>query len=252
MSLMDTVIKKQTISPPKIIIYGEPGVGKTTLAAEAQSLLVDCENGAGSIPGLSRTPYLKSWSEMQAWLADIAQNGAGEHTIIAIDTLDWMITRIKDYVVADLDGDKTITNTLGKSHGGYAKGREVVQNIVYRNLLPLLNQINDRGIAIILLAHAKCEKSVTPEGFDRTMAIPDIEPWIRAPFTEWVDAVIYVRQDRVMVTEGSGTVLAKNRYQLPPEIPLSWAQLAAGISKPKTQIKPVQATETKENANGAA
>ena len=35
-----------------MIVYGQPGVGKTTFAAQAGALLIDCENGAGAIPGL--------------------------------------------------------------------------------------------------------------------------------------------------------------------------------------------------------
>jgi hypothetical protein len=71
-------------------------------------------------------------------------------------------------LVIDLDGKspKDITNTIGSSHGGYYKAREIVQNIVYRDLLPMLNAVADQGVAIILLAHAANTKITTPEGFD--------------------------------------------------------------------------------------
>lgn len=239
MSLMQTLINKPSIEPPKIIVYGEPGVGKTTLAAQAAALLIDCENGAGTIPNLNRTPYLKTWPQMKSWLMEIANNPPQGCQCIAIDTLDWMITRIVEYVVMDLDGDKGITNTLGKSHGGYMKGRDVALNIVYRELLPMLNAISAGGMALIILAHAKNEKGTTPEGFERRTAAPDIPEWIRAPFIEWADAVLYAKPDHTITTQCTNQILAKNRYQFPAEMPLSWAAIMAALTPP-----------TLENANG--
>ena len=212
------------------IINFKGGVGKTTIAAQAESLLIDCENGANAVQGLARTPYLATWLQMREWLIEIAGKGAGESKVVAIDTIDWMVQRIIEYVISDLDGDQSLTNTLGKSHGGFMKGREVVQNIVYRELLPMLNAINNRGIGLLLLAHAKNEKSTNAEGIERKGAVPAIPEWIRPAFTEWVDAILYARPERTLVTECTNLIFAKNRYQFPAEMPLSWPAIAGEIS----------------------
>jgi len=153
---------------------------------------------------------------------------------LAVDTIDWMVQRIAEHVVLDLDGKarNDITNTLGTAHGGYFKAREIVQNIVYRDLLPMLNAVADKGIAIILLAHAANTKMTTPEGFDQFMASPDLPHWIAPPFIEWADCVLYARRDgdqRMLMTEGTNVILAKNRYSLPPEVPLSWPALMQAL-----------------------
>ncbi|QYU68200.1 ATP-binding protein [Leptolyngbya sp. 15MV] len=118
MSLLDSVITTTTPAPPKILVYGTPGVGKTTFAASAGALLLDCENGAGAVPGLTRTPFLKSWPEVQAWLAEIKANPPEGLGAVAIDTLDWLVQRIVEYVVMDLDKKSKgeVTNTLSSAH----------------------------------------------------------------------------------------------------------------------------------------
>ena len=247
MALLDSLIRSTTPAPPKLIVYGPPGVGKTTFAASAGAVLVDCENGAGNIPGLVRSPYLQTWPEMRKWLEELAMTPPADLGAVAVDTIDWMVQRIIEHVVVDLDfkSPRDITNTLGSSHGGYYKAREVVQNIVYRELLPMFNGITDRGAAVILLAHAANTKMTTPEGYDLRLAAPDIPQWIAPPFIEWADAVLYATRDgqnRLLKTEGTNVILAKNRYSLPAELPLSWSALTNAMTLPKP--------EQEESANG--
>jgi len=236
MPLLDTLITTTTPAPPKVLLYGGAGVGKTTLAQGADALLIDCENGAGAIPGLTRTPFIRSWPEAFAWLSEIESNAPEGLRVVAIDTLDWLLQRIVEFVVMDLDkksrGD--VTNTLSSAHGGYFKAREIVQNIVSRELLPLLNAITDRGITVLLLAHAANTKMTTPEGFDVRLAGPDIPGWIAPMFIEWADCVLYASREpdgtRILTTESTSTITAKNRYALPPRLALSWQELTDAIA----------------------
>jgi hypothetical protein len=173
---------------------------------------------------------------MRRWLAELAGGPAEPgFNALAVDTIDWMVQRIVEHVVVDLDGKSPndITNTLGTAHGGYFKAREIVQNIVYRDLLPMLNALANSGLAIILLAHAANTKMTTPEGFDIRLAGPDLPQWIAPPFIEWADAVLYAVRDgdrRILKTEGSNVILAKNRYGLPAELPLSWSALMQALA----------------------
>jgi len=237
MTLMNSLITRTTPAPPKMIVFGQAGVGKTTFGASANAVLLDCENGAGAVPGLTRTPYLQSWPQMRKWLVELAAlDKADAPPALAIDTIDWMVQRIVEHVVHDLDpkAGADLTNTLGTAHGGYYKGREVVQNIVYRDLLPMLNAVAETGAAIILLAHAANTKMTTPEGYDVRLASPDLPHWIAPPFIEWADCVLYAhRQDgqRLLLTEGTNVILAKNRYSLPAELPLSWSALMTAMTQ---------------------
>jgi len=235
MTLINSLIKSTTPAPPKMIVYGQPGVGKTTFAASANAVLLDCENGAGAVANLTRTPFLQSWPQMRKWLIELATTPPDGVAAVAIDTVDWMIQRIVEHVVMDLDekSPNDITNTLGTAHGGYFKAREIVQNVVYRDLLPMLNAVADHGVAIILLAHAANTKMTSPEGFDLRLAAPDLPHWIAPPFIEWADCVLYASRDgdrRVLLTQGTNVILAKNRYGLPAELALSWPALMQAMS----------------------
>ncbi len=231
MGLLDTIIESTSPMPPKLIVSGEAGIGKTTLARSANAILIDCENGAGNIPGLKRTPYLSTWPDMRKWLVEFAQLPAGQGpATLAIDTIDWMLTRIIEHVTIDMDSKAkgSILNTIGSSHGGYFKARDIVQNIVSLDLLPMLNAINNNGTAILILAHAANLKMKTPEGYDLQTASPDIPEWLLPMFTEWADAVLYAHMsggNRVFQTEKTNVVLAKNRYGMPAELPMTWTSI---------------------------
>ena len=237
MGKLDSLITSVGSSPPKIIVYGQPGVGKTTFAASAGAVLVDCENGAGAVPGLRRTPYLETWPRIREWLAELAADKPADVEAVAIDTVDWLVQRVIEHVVIDLDGKASgdITNTLGTAHGGYFKAREIVLNIVHRDVLPMLNAINAAGGVVILLGHASNIRMTTPEGYDLRLAAPDLPQWIAPVFVEWADVVAYATRDadrqRVLITEGTNVVLAKNRYGLPAQLPLSWQDVVAALSR---------------------
>jgi hypothetical protein len=60
--------------------------------------------GAGAVPALTRTPYLQTWPEMRQWLVELASRPPEGVPTVAIDTIDWMVQRIVEHVVVDLDG----------------------------------------------------------------------------------------------------------------------------------------------------
>lgn len=234
LSRLQSLIRSTRAMPPKIILYGQPGVGKTTFAWQAKALLMDCENGAGVFPGLVRTPYLDNWREIHGWLGELAGSfPRSECTALAVDTIDWMVRRIEQYVCQDLDPkNASICNTIAAAHGGYFKAREIIGNVVFRELLPRLNQINAQGVPIILLAHAECVKMRNPEGYDQRVAAPALPPWLLPQFTEWADAVLYASQDgntRIVNTQMTTSVTAKNRYGMPALMKLDWSEVSAAI-----------------------
>lgn len=246
MSLLETIIAKPTPSAPKGIVYGPPGIGKTTFGAMAgNSLILDCENGAGAIQ-CQRTPYLSTWSEIADWLT-IFEHEEHDYRALVIDSIDWLIRRCEEHVAGS---HAKLDQTLNRSHGGYGNGKQVLKNYVYQVLLPQLDRIVNRGIAVILLAHAKRSEIVDVDGVTTEKTTADLPDEYRNVFVEWSDFVCLARMDgdgnRVLITRETPRALAKNRYGMPEVIAFDWNSFTAAITDGLAHQFP-QPTTKKDN-----
>lgn len=228
MSIMQSVIGRGSPAAPKVIVYGPPGVGKTTFAARAGNcLIVDLENGASNV-ARQRTPYLQSWAEAQQWLTAAAHEQHG-YDAIAVDSLDWLLRRVQETVT----GPDKLATTLNNAHGGYGNGGLVLENYVYGLVLPALDRISARGVAVIMLAHAVRRTVTDAAGVTVEKLSPDVPQKLLMPCVEWADAVLCLTKDgsgqRVFVTQESPRVLAKNRYAMPETVAADWNTVAGYI-----------------------
>ena len=229
------IITEQRRTAPKGIIYGPPGIGKTTFGASApKSVVIDCENGSGALKvngkPVTRTPYLSTWTEIHEALQYMATE-KHDYQAIAIDSLDWCLRRIEEHVSGCA---KDSSSTLNRSHGGYGNGKQVMKNYIYAGLLPLLDKIAIRGIGVMLLTHAKRVDITDIDGVTTEKTSADIADDYLSIIVEWSDFVCLARKDpkgnRVMITEETPRALAKNRYGMPPVVDFNWPSFVAAIS----------------------
>lgn len=249
MSLLAQVITNTVARPPKGIVAGPPGCGKTTFGASApNSIIVDCENGAGAIK-CKRTPYLETWTEIDGWLQSILTE-QHEYKVVVIDTLDWLMRRAEEFVAGT--SKTNIAATLGRAHGGYGNGKQVLKNVAYQIVLPTFDRLVNRGLAVILLSHLSQTDITDADGVTVTKATPDLPPEYLNTFVEWSDFVGVVRfannGSRQLVMTETGKTLAKNRYGMPEAISFDWGSLVTAIKgqpKEKTNGAPKQAAAAK-------
>jgi hypothetical protein len=214
---------------PKGIIYGAPGIGKTTFGAGAGGLIIDTENGIPQNISVQHTPYFSSWTEIKECLDFLVANQYG---VVVIDTIDWMLRRIEESV-SGVDGSlRGMSNTLNRSHGGYGNGKQVLKNYVYQYLLPTFDRMVNSGTAVIMLAHADRQKLTSIEGAEYERSMPQIYSDLVEIMIEWSDfvgAACIIHGQRSLVLQETNQMVAKNRYGITGIIPLDWKSFCSAI-----------------------
>ena len=234
------VIKGQSLSPPRILVYGPPGVGKTTFAAGAGKgcIFIPTEEGA-DVVGVDRFDLATSGDNVDKLLQE-----DHNYNVVAIDSLDWFEALAWQKVC-----EENKFNSI--EDAGYGKGYvEALGH--HRTLLGKLTQLRrEKGMACVLLAHSQVKRFEDPttEAFDRF----EIKLHRRASdlFTEYVDLVGFanVRMttkettsnfgqkkikavgsgERVLRCASRPNFVAKTRYPIPDELPLHWGALITAI-----------------------
>jgi hypothetical protein len=246
--LLSTIKRGREFAPPRILLYGTEGVGKSTFASKApQNIFCQTEDGLGQIE-CDKFPLSKTFIECRDQLKALA-NEKHDYQTVSLDSADWLERLIWDNVCRR-------ANKRNIQEIGYAKGFEFALD-EWRETLGLLEQCHQRNMAVILIAHAKIDKFEDPENPAYDRYSPRLHKHAQAMIVEWVDAVLFATRkrstkmvegkgleerpigipvganggERIIRTVESPSCSAKNRYELPPEIPLSWDSFAEGLGK---------------------
>lgn len=220
------IIRGQTAVAPKVLIYGQSGVGKSTLASKFRKpVFLDLEGGLNYLE-VDRTPQIVSLDKFYKYLAELyqtAEAGKRVYDTIVIDSTDWLVRKVVEKA-AGID-KAHLEETLNKSNGGYGNGAQVLANHIRTKLLPMLVILNKQGYGICLIAHAERKTLVDEEGFNTDRIAPKIDEKTMHVFVEWADSVFYLKRgadgERTLVLDGDDNVLAKNRLGLTGEVKLS-------------------------------
>ncbi len=238
MSLLENIQTGRENKPPRLMVYGQEGVGKSTLGASApDAIFVQTEDGLGEID-CRKFPLAQTFGDVIAALTALRDEDHNFRTVV-IDSLDWLERLIFDEVCKEFG-----VRSIEKADGGFGKGY-VDALVHWRKVLSLLDDLrNKRGMMVILLAHAKVERFEDPENTAYDRYAPRLHKHAASLIAEWVDAVMFATKrmrvskdgdtrsiaspigadggERVLRTNGSPACIAKNRFSLPNEIPLSW------------------------------
>ena len=228
----------------KVVIYGEAGIGKTTLASQfPRPLFLDTEDGTRKLKGLHAMPC-HSWTDFQgdvlSLARDLTYNGQADepYQTIVIDSADWCEKLLANFITQE-NGKQSIEDF------GFGKGYIMVAER-FQKMLDACDDIVRAGAHVVFVAHSKIVRNSPPDqidGFDRyelkltKQTAPVLKEWADALlFCHFKTRVIQGSDGRAKATGGKVRVIhsersaawdAKNRFGLDEELPLDIEALEA-------------------------
>ena len=257
------IVKGIIPKPIKCVIYGTEGIGKSTFASNFPNpLFIDTE-GSTTRLDVARTETPTSLEMLNNLLSDFKNDTQGYQTLV-IDTIDWAEKLCAQSVCAT-------NNKKGIEDFGYGKG----YTYVYEEMGRILNKLNDiweKGVNIVLTAHAAIRKFEQPDemgAYDRweLKLINAPKCNICAMIKEWADMVLFVNYKtfsvavddkgtkhkaqggaRMMYTQHHSCWDAKNRFGLAEELPFDFKQIAHIFNASAQQSTPPVASAPTDHA----
>ncbi|HNG37354.1 MAG TPA: ATP-binding protein [Nitrosomonas sp.] len=239
------IIKTAPSKPPRIIVYGEHKIGKSTFGKGCpKPIFIQTEDGLESL-GVEAFERCKSYENVIECLEHLVKEQHDYKTVV-LDSLDWCEKLIWEKICKD-------NNWSQIGDGPYGAGYKLAINY-WRNLLKAFDVLNtEKKMLVVLIAHAKISKFEDPstENFDRYGL--DLHEKSGKMICEYVDIIGFANLKTMAVKKKEGfgqeTVKVKttgerqlnltaraayeagNRYNLPDSIDLSWEALSKEIAK---------------------
>jgi hypothetical protein len=248
MSMLTQIQRGKASKPPRILIYGTEGIGKSTFGAEApRPIFIQTEDGLDEI-NCDRFPLATSYEQVSAALQEL-QTAEHDYDSVVIDSLDWLERLVWDSLCQEYG-----VSSIEKVDGGYARGYTHALKH-WREIINHLNALrNQKGMVVVLIAHSKVERFEDPEAASYDRYSPRLHKHAAALVSEWCDAVLFATRkirtqsedagfnrkrniahavgcdERILRCVGGPSCVAKNRYGITDELPLSWSAFIQSLS----------------------
>jgi len=237
--------KGSIVRPPRIVLHGTHGVGKSSFAAQADKpVFIQTEEGLDALD-VTAFPLARSYDEVMEAIGSLYSEDHDFGTVV-LDSADWMEQLIFKQVAVN----HKINNIEDMGYGkGYAFAVELWRNVMEG--FDLLR--NEKKMSVILLAHTQVKTFHDPlnDSYDRYML--DLHKGGAAIISEWCDLLMFcnyrvstVKNDlgfsqkktravgageRVLHTQERPGWVAKSRWALPESMPLNYGTFSTELAK---------------------
>ncbi len=244
--MLDQIERGLRLAPHRVFCFGTQGVGKSTWAASAPNpIFIQTEDGLGNI-NVDRFPLAEGYEDVIAALSSLYSEEHSYETVV-VDSVDWL----ERLIWTDVCQQRSVTSI---EDIGYAKGYTYALS-QWRQFLDGLTALrNQRGMTVILLAHSKVDRFENPETDSYDRYVPRLHKLAASLLMEWCDEVLFATYkvytkvkdegfnrkraqgvgtgERVLRTTERPSHVAKNRLNLPDELPLDWEAFARYLPGP--------------------
>lgn len=205
MSLFKKPSELEFVTTIKMLVYGQPGIGKSTMALSAPNpVLFDFDGGVQRVNVAFQCPTLqvKNWEEALQALDELRGNDVECNTIV-IDTAGKMLDFMSDFIMRNDSKMRMRDGSL--SLKGYGARKVMFQNF--------LRDVAMMGKNIVFVAHEREEK----DG-ETKIVRPEIGGSSAGDLMKELDLVGYVQavgSDRTVYWTPQEKFYAKNTCNLP-------------------------------------
>ena len=236
--------------PPRIVVYGTHGIGKSTFAANAPApVFIQTEEGLDAI-NVDAFPVCTSYEEIVEAVGALA-NEDHDFATVVVDSADWAEQLIHKRVAQD-------NNVATIDAIGYGRGYKAAADY-WRQLLDGLDHLrNEKNMQVILLAHTQVKRFDDPlaDPYDRYQL--DLHHGSASLVSEWCDILMFANQqystvkadvgfnqkvtravgtgNRVLYTQERPGWQAKSRWALPDTLPLDYAKFSEALASSMNQV----------------
>jgi hypothetical protein len=180
-----------------LIIYGQEGLGKTSLAAQfpkplrfisvKESGYEDLEE-TGQIPKGCSNINVSGWQELLAEVKDgddqktlVIDSLSGVNQLMKVDILQHIYTGSQDEKLS--------------AYGAFSDGARNHETTWIGKLEVLCTILRNKGVNIILIGHEKEETTKNVVSTDYKSSVIDMEKWPRSVLTKWAQAVLFLSME---------------------------------------------------------
>ena len=191
-SLTD-IQKGVTPMPRKVIIYGPPKLGKSTLAGSTKNaLMIPTEDRVSHI-NCDKAPVVKEYEELMEVFSFLLNEKKHGYKRVIIDSLDWLEPILHKYICAK-KGFKSLTDDHNKETA-FQKGLKYHAVEGWKTFLHNCDVLRENGIDVIMVAHSTTITVNPPDTDSYDKSVMKIDKNALSIVEEWADIIAFYTQE---------------------------------------------------------